>query len=68
MFSYKKVEELANKNNISFYKLAKETEMDPVVFYDWKSGKSCPKADKVIRIAKYFNLPFEYFLENANQD
>lgn len=63
MFSYKKFAALLVKNNITAYKVAKDTNLSPVVFSDWKSGKSCPKADKIKVIADYFNESIEYFLE-----
>ena len=63
MFSYKKLVELLDKNNVTSYRVAKDTDISPVVFSDWKSGKSCPKADKVKKIADYFGVTIEYFLE-----
>lgn len=32
-------------------------------FSDWKSGKSKPKVDKLKKIADYFGVTIEYFLE-----
>lgn len=63
MFSYKKFEELLRKNNVTAYQVAKETNLYSTLFSDWKSGKSCPKADKIKKIADYFGVPIEYFLE-----
>lgn len=64
MFSYKKFCELLVKNNISTYRVAIETGISPVVFTDWKSGKSRPKVDKIKKIADYFGVNIEYFLED----
>jgi len=63
VFSYKKVTDLVNKHNITFYKLSKETGVSSTVYSEWKSGKSCPKADKIEKIAKYFDVTIEYFLK-----
>lgn len=63
MFSYKKFRELLSKNNITSYKVAKDTGLYSTLFSDWKSGKSCPKADKIKVIADYFGVPITYFLE-----
>lgn len=63
MFSYKKFEELLSKNNITQYRVAKDTGLYPTLFYEWKSGKSCPKIDKIKIIADYFGVSIEYFLE-----
>lgn len=63
MFSYKKLEELLCKNDMTAYRVAKETGLHPTVFSDWKSGKSCPKADKIKKLADYFGVSIEYFLK-----
>ena len=63
MFSYKKFEELLSKNNISAYRVAKDTGLYSVLFSDWKSGKSVPKVDKIKILADYFDVSLEYFLE-----
>lgn len=31
-------------------------------FSDWKSGRSVPKADKMIKIAKYFEVSYPYLM------
>ena len=64
MFSYKKYEELLAKNNISSYKVSKDTGLYSALFSEWKSGKSCPKADKIKILADYFGVSIEYFLED----
>ena len=63
MFSYKKFEELLDKNNISAYRVSKETGLYSPLFSEWKSGKSCPKADKIKILADYFGVSIEYFLQ-----
>ena len=63
MFSYKKFEALLAKNNITAYKVAKNTGIYSTLFSDWKSGKSCPKVDKIKILADYFGVCIEYFLE-----
>lgn len=64
MFSYKKLEALLCKNNTTAYRVAKDTGLYPPLFSEWKSGKSCPKADKIKLIADYFGVSIEYFLED----
>lgn len=63
MFSYKKYAELLAKNNISSYKVSKDTGLYSPLFSEWKSGKSVPKVDKIKIIADYFDVSIEYFLE-----
>lgn len=60
---YKKLEALLQARGITAYRLAKDLEMSPMVFSDWKNSKSKPKADKLKKIADYFGVAMEYFLE-----
>ena len=63
MFSYKKFKELLSKNNVTQYRVSKETGLYSSLFSEWKAGKSCPKADKIKILADYFGVSIEYFLE-----
>lgn len=58
-----KLDELVKARKISFYALAKELGFASTVFSDWKTGKSMPKTDKLVKIASYFGVPVEYFTE-----
>ena len=60
---YKKFEELLTKHNKTTYQVAKETEIAPSTLSDWKTGRSNPKIDKLQKIANYFGVSLEYFLE-----
>lgn len=60
---YQKFEQLVKARGISTYRVAKDIGLAPTVFSDWKSGKSKPKADKLKKIADYFGVTIEYFLE-----
>lgn len=60
---YEKFERLISERGITSYKVAKDTGLTPTVFSDWKAGRSKPKVDKLLVIAKYFGVPLEYFLE-----
>ena len=51
---------LREKKGVTDYRVAVETKS---TFSDWKSGRSVPKADKLLSLAKYFDVPVEYFLE-----
>lgn len=61
--SFKKLELLVNSRNITFYKLAGELGLARSTFSDWKSGKSMPKTDKLIKISNYFGVEISYFIE-----
>ena len=60
---YKKFEELIEKNNVTAYRVAKDTGISPTVFSEWKTGRSNPKIDKLKKIADYFGVSIEFFLE-----
>lgn len=59
--SFLKVDALVKKRGITIYKLAKDLGLAPTVFSDWKTGKSKPKLDKLMKIAEYFGVSVEYF-------
>lgn len=63
VFSYEKFEQLLKKNNVTQYRVAKELGLYTSLFSEWKKGKSCPKVDKIGKIAKYFGVTIEYFLK-----
>ena len=60
---YEKFDALLRKHGITAYRVAKDTGLSPMVFSDWKTGKSKPKADKLKILAEYFGVSIEYFLE-----
>ncbi len=60
---YEKFERLVKARGITTYRVAKDIGLASTVFSDWKSGKSKPKADKLKKIADYFGVTIEYFLE-----
>lgn len=60
---YKKYAELRDKHGFSDYRVALETGISKSMFSEWKAGRSNPKADKLLLIAKLFDVSIEYFLE-----
>ena len=60
---YQKFQQLVKAKGITTYRVAKDIGLAPTVFSDWKSGKSKPKVDKLKKIADYFGVTIEYFLE-----
>ena len=64
---YEKLEKLLKQREITAYRLSKDIGLPTSLFSEWKKGKSNPKVDKLQKIAKYFNVPIEYFLENENE-
>lgn len=58
---YQKYAELRDKNGVTDYRVATETGITKSTFTDWKNGKSSPKLEKLMKIAKFFNVPVEWF-------
>lgn len=59
---YEIFEQLLVKNNVSTYKVSKETGIAQSVFSSWKNGISNPKQDKLQKIADYFNVTVDYLM------
>lgn len=60
--SFLKVENLVKARGTTPYAVAKELGFAPTVFSDWKSGKSMPNIEKQLKIANYFGVPADYFI------
>lgn len=63
---YDKFEQLLKENNVTPYRVHKETGISTATLSDWKNGKSQPKKDKIEKICEYFNVPLDYFYGEAN--
>lgn len=60
---YKKIAALMQQRGITAYRLSKDTGIPQSVLSDWKTGRSKPKFDKLMILARYFDVPVEYFAE-----
>lgn len=60
---YKKFAELLEKYEITAYQVSKETGVSTSTLSEWKNGNYTPKVDKLQKIANFFGVPLEYFLE-----
>lgn len=60
---YSKIDTLLKRDNISAYRLSKDTGISTASLTDWKKGRSMPKSDKLKIIADYFNVPISYLLD-----
>lgn len=61
---YKKFEKLLERDGVTAYRVSKETGISTVTLSEWKKGTYIPKADKLLKIANYFNVSIEYFLND----
>lgn len=54
---------LREKKGVTDYRVASDTGITKSTFTDWKTGRSKPKFDKLLALARYFGVPVEYFAE-----
>lgn len=64
---YEKYCLLRDKKGVTDYRVAEETGITKSTFSDWKTGRSKPKFDKLLILAKYFDVPVEYFAEDERR-
>lgn len=63
--SVRKVSNLLSERGVTAYRVSKDTGIAANTFTDWKNGRSNPKFDKLLILAKYFDVPVEYFAEES---
>ena len=64
--NYQNFEHLLKRNNTTVYRVAKATGISATTFTDWKNGRSIPKADKLKRIADYFDISLDELIEGVS--
>lgn len=57
--------ELLKERNLKSSDVARATGISNATFSDWKHGRSVPKFDKLVKIADFFSVPVEYFLDGS---
>jgi len=57
-----KIFKLIEDKGITSYRLAKEIGVSMGHIGDWKSGRSSPTSERVVKIAKYFGVSTDYLL------
>lgn len=60
---YEKYVALRDKKGVTDYRVAESTGITKSTFTDWKKGRSKPKLDKLLLLAKYFDVQVEYFAD-----
>ncbi|WP_251454780.1 helix-turn-helix domain-containing protein [Veillonella intestinalis] len=63
---YERFEQLLKENNITPYRVSKETGIPTATLSSWKKGTYTPKNDKLQIIADYFNVTVDWLLGNTN--
>lgn len=65
---YEKFAELLETNHKTASQVSRDTGIAENIFSYWKSGRSKPKVDKLLILARYFGVPIETFIEGAQED
>lgn len=60
---YKKFADLLERTNKTAYQVSRETGIAQSILSDWKTGRSKPKFDKLLILAKYFEISVTYFAD-----
>lgn len=64
---YKKYVELRNRKGMKDSTVAALAGITKSTFSDWKSGRSKPKTEKLIKIAAVLEVPLEAFFEKEGK-
>ena len=64
---YEKYVTLRDQKGVTDYKVSEATGITKSTFSDWKSDRSKPKVDKLQKLANYFGVSIEYFLEDTTE-
>lgn len=64
---YKKFQALLDKTNKTAYQVSKETGVSQTAFSNWKCGRSEPSLESLRKLAKYFGVPIEFFLDEKGE-
>ena len=65
---YEIFENLCNKNNVTPYRVCKETGLTTATTSNWKAGRYTPKQDKLQKIADYFGVSLEYLTTGEEKE
>lgn len=60
---YEQFAKLLEKHGVTAFQVTKGTGVSTATLSSWKTGRYTPKADKLMKIAKYFDVPLEYFFD-----
>lgn len=60
---YKRYVKIRDKKGVTDYRVSVDTGIPKSTFSEWKSGRSNPKVDKLVKLSEYFGVPVEYFLK-----
>ena len=59
---YEIFEKLCQDRGVTPYRVCKETGLTTATISNWKAGRYTPKADKLQKIADYFDVSLDYLM------
>lgn len=60
---YEKFQQLLEKTHKTAYQVAKDTGISTATLSNWKTGNYVPKVDKLKKLADYFGVSIEFFID-----
>lgn len=63
-----KIKALMEKKGITAYRLAADLGFPQSTVSEWLSGAYVPKADKLLKIAKYLDVPVEELIRDETKE
>lgn len=61
---YEKYQALLDKTNKTSYQVSKDTGISQTAFSNWKSGRNSPGVESLKKLADYFGVSIEYFIND----
>jgi len=61
---YERFAELMAQRGVSAYRVAKETGVSQSMLSNWRTGRSIPKTESLMKIAEYFGVTVEYLMND----
>lgn len=65
---YQRLCDLMKKSGETAYQVSKATGISQNAFSNWKTGVSNPGIKSLAALAKHFNVPMEYFINDEKED
>lgn len=65
---YKIFEQLLNEQNLTAYKVSKETGVTQTALSNWKTGKSTPNTKTLQKLADYFGVTVDYLINGDEKE
>lgn len=65
---YQKYAKLRDERGLTDYRVALDTGISTATLTNWKKGNYNPKNNKLLLLAKYFNVPVTYFIEGVAEE